>query len=93
MPLNSNDRMTRRIALPQATIGAGEIVLLDAVVGKYHGLKGPAARIWDLLQNPMSLNEICEKLVSEYDVEPDECRGDVEGFVRQLIDEKLIEVR
>ena len=92
MSLDPNAQLSRRSALPQATIGASEIVLLDTSAGKYHGLKGPAARIWELLETPTSLAKICERLVAEFEVEPDVCRQDVESFVGQLIGENLVVV-
>lgn len=93
MTLDPTLAYVRKAALPQATIGKSEVVLLDTAAGKYHGLKGPASRIWELLQSPMTLPAICNELVDQYDVDPAVCQSDVESFLAQLIEEKLIESR
>lgn len=83
-------RYARKDGLPQSVLGDDDLVVLNIAGGKYHGLKGPAMRIWGLLQSPVSLGEICETLTGEFEVEPEECRADVEAFLRQLDGENLL---
>ena len=53
---------------------AGEAVILDANQGMYYGLDAVGARVWDLLQEPVSLSLILDTLLAEYDVAPDRCQ-------------------
>ena len=57
-----------RLGLSQAVIGTENLALLDADKGKYYGLDDTSLRIWQLLENPMSAPEFCEKLLQEFDV-------------------------
>jgi hypothetical protein len=90
MTFEDETRFVRIGPLPQASIGTSEIVLLDTAAGMYHGLRGPAARIWELLEEPRSLAEVCDTLVAEYDVEPGVCRSETSDFVQQLLRENLV---
>lgn len=69
---------------------SGELALLDLRSDTYYGLNKVGARIWDLIQEPRSLSQLCDAVVEQYDVDPARCRADVEGLVRQLADAKLI---
>lgn len=68
----------------------GELALLDLRSNTYYGLNRVGARIWDLIQEPRSLPQLCEAIMEQFDVEPTRCRADVEALVRQLADAKLI---
>jgi hypothetical protein len=71
----------------------GEAAILNLKSGVYYGLDPVGARIWNLIQEPKSLNEIREILLKEYDVEPDRCDRDLLALLQKLASEGLIEVR
>jgi hypothetical protein len=71
----------------------GEVAILHLKAGIYYGLETVGARIWSLIQEPRSVGEIRDILVSEYEVEPDRCESDLIALLRGLADEGLIEVR
>jgi hypothetical protein len=72
---------------------AGETVLLGMKTARYYGLADVGARIWALLQNPVSVSSISETIAREYDVAPERCQADVVRFLEELADNGLIEVR
>ncbi len=63
---------------------AGEKVMIDFTTGKYFMIKGVGNDIWDMIQNPTSYGEIVDKLLSEYDVEEEECKTSVSNFLTKL---------
>ena len=67
-----------------------ELVMMSAAKGNYIGLSEVGARIWELIEQPRSLDEVCARLVEEYDVAPDVCRGEVELFLRELMNHGAI---
>lgn len=69
----------------------GESVILDTRTGFYYGLNPVGARVWDIIQNPMTLDEICNILISEYDVSRDICEHEVQSLLQRLKDAGLIE--
>jgi PqqD family protein of HPr-rel-A system len=61
-----------------------ELVMMDIPKGKYFSLNPVATHIWDLLKQPLTLDEICEKLLEEYEVEPQKCRVEVENHLMEM---------
>lgn len=59
-------------------------LLLNAATGFYHGLNPVAARIWDLIAEPIDEDGLVAKLVSEFVVSPEECRREALAFLDAL---------
>ena len=68
----------------------GEIVALHIDKGQCYGMNNVASRIWALLAEPTSPDQICTRLAEEYDVDPATCRADVEALLADLKAEGLI---
>lgn len=69
-----------------------EAIILDLDAGLYYGLGAVGGRIWQLVQQPITVQEIYNTILAEYEVAPDRCETDLFGFLEQLIDHKLIQV-
>ncbi len=61
-----------------------ELVMMSAQKGNYIGLSDVGARIWDLIETPLPLEDICVRLTAEFEVSPEVCRSEVEAFLAQL---------
>jgi hypothetical protein len=72
---------------------AGEAAILDLKAGMYYGLNAVGARIWDLIQEPKSVNQIRATLLEEYEVESDRCERDLQALLQELAASGLIEVK
>ena len=68
----------------------GEAIIIDLGTGMYFSLDGAAGRIWALLAELRSLNEILACLLAEYEVGAQVARDDLENLVTQLLAENLI---
>lgn len=66
------------------------VLLLNAETGRYHGLNPVAARIWDLLAEPITQDALIAKLLTEFDVSPEECRDQVSAFLGDLRERGLL---
>lgn len=71
----------------------GEVAILDLKVGKYYGLDPVGARIWELIQEPRTVETVRDTLLAEYDVEPERCERDLITLLGDLANVGLIEVR
>ncbi len=71
----------------------GELVLLNLTTGVYFGLDPIGTRIWHLIREQRSLQEILDALVAEYEVTEGQCERDLLHLVGQLRKKGLIEVR
>jgi hypothetical protein len=67
-----------------------ETVLLDLASGTYFGLDPVGTRVWQLLEQGKSIGEICDVIVSEFDVTHDVIERDALALVRQLEEKQLI---
>jgi hypothetical protein len=70
----------------------GETVMLSVETGKYYGLNTVATRIWALLAQPMTVDEICAVIVAEFEVDDETCRRDVLELAGQLAADGLVKV-
>jgi hypothetical protein len=71
----------------------GEAAILNLKNGVYYSLDSVGARIWQLLQQPRTLDQIRTVVLEEYDVEPQRCERDLQELLRKLASEGLIEVK
>lgn len=71
---------------------SGEAVILNLKSGVYYGLNAVGSSIWNLIQQPKTVNQIREALLAEYDVEPEQCDRDLHTILTDLIGAGLIEV-
>lgn len=67
-----------------AAMVGDELVMMSAESGAYLGLNDVGARIWEIIETPRELPDICETLAAEFETTPEQCRGDVEGFLTEL---------
>lgn len=88
------DLTTRVVAAPsQASCDLdGDAVILNLSSGTYHGLNEVGTRVWHLLEEPRTVGWIRDRLVEEYDVDPDVCLRDLCALLEALRAAELVEV-
>lgn len=72
---------------------AGEVVIVNLNNGVYYGLDGVGYRMWSLIQEGKTVQQIRDTIVEEYEVEPKRLEQDLLGLLQQMADEALIELR
>lgn len=61
------------------------VVMLDVTEsGSYFGLNKTAAEIWNILDRPITIDEIVESLLQKFDVSTDQCRVAAERSLAKL---------
>lgn len=70
----------------------GQLVVLNLKSGTYYGLKAVGARIWELIQQPVSVSTVCAQIQDEYEVSPELCQKDVVSLLGTLEQSGLVEV-
>lgn len=63
---------------------SGEKVMVDFEQGKYFMIKGVGNDIWDMLKDGISVEQIIQKLLSEYDVTEEVCEAETLKFLESL---------
>ncbi len=71
----------------------GETILLDMHGEFYFSLNEVGTRIWQLLQEPCTLERIFAKMITEYNVEAEHLRNDLDDLLDQLLAAGLVTVQ
>jgi hypothetical protein len=87
------ETVVARRAEPLTAPVDGELVMLDPHRSRYFGLDAVGHRIWELLERPRSVGALCAELQGEFDVDAENCLGDVLAFLEELAEAELVEVR
>ena len=70
-----------------------EVVLLDLASGNYFGLDAVGARIWQLITDGSTPEQVVAALVREYAVEEDTARSDTSRLLAELAAQGLVELK
>jgi len=70
----------------------GEVAILNLKNGMYYTLDEVGAWIWNLIQEPKTVSEVCAATLDEYEVDHERCERDVLALLQSLATEELIEV-
>lgn len=78
--------------MQSSSVLGNETVVLNYELGNYYELNEVGGFIWSLLneKQEITVGEIQEKLLEEFDVEPAVCQEELVSFLENLAHEKLI---
>lgn len=85
-----NQRLYSRNPTLASSEHNGEYLTKRLQSGRYYFIQNCGARIWDLLEQRTSLQELIDCLYYEYDVDLEQCRKDLEAFVTELVKQGLV---
>ena len=71
----------------------GELMAMSIERGTCYGLNSVGTRIWALLAEPRTVDDLCALLAGEYDVDAAQCRKEVTSLLEELRAEGLATVR
>ncbi len=90
-PIALTTTVARSDELVSAEMGK-EMVMMSLQQGQYFGLNTIGSRIWELLEQPMTVAELCKRLVVSYAVDPETCQQDTLDFLQELYAAKIITI-
>jgi hypothetical protein len=91
--ISADSLVTRRSRPLTNDLSDRETVMLDIERGTYFGLQDVGKAIWEALETPTRVDDICSLLMERFEVDEETCRREVSRFMEQLIEHDLIEVR
>lgn len=86
-----NNKYIQNKKVIQSKIG-DEVVMLDMDSGFYFGLNSVASIIWGKLEKAMSLQEILNELLEEYNIDRHTCEKDTMEFLDELFEKNIIKL-
>jgi hypothetical protein len=85
-----NKKYRRAVELLEADIN-DELVALEPAKGACFGFNSVANDVWRKLAQPRSFDELRSDLLSEYDVDEDQCTEELSALLDDMTRAKLIE--
>ena len=80
-----------RSGAPLARQLEDETVMFHPQLGKYFALDPVGSRVWALLEQPLTVPQLCAQLTSEFDVDMATCVADVSALIEELKASQLVE--
>jgi hypothetical protein len=84
-----NTKLSRNTDILHAPVGT-EAVMMSIEAGRYYGVNAVGARIWELLETPHTVEQLCALICDEFDVDAHTCEAAVLEFTRDLIDNGVV---
>jgi hypothetical protein len=89
--MTDNSLISRREGWIAAWVD-NNLIMMHAESSFYLNLAGSGGRIWELLESPCRVSDLCETLGQEFDIEPAAARTEVLAFLYQMLLRKAIDV-
>ena len=86
-----SESVVRRPAIASTEL-RDETVLLSLEQQSYFGMRATSQRIWQLLEQPQTLQQILDTLLREYEVDRGQCEREVSAFMDSLWAAGLIQL-
>jgi hypothetical protein len=90
MSIEMRTTIYRNADILHAPVGADEAVMMSIEAGRYYGVNAVGARIWELLESPKTIQQVCAQICAEFDVDAQTCEAAVLQFTRDLIDNGVV---
>lgn len=90
--LAGDDEIVRNEGLLTAEVD-GELMAMSIERGTCYSLNAVGTRVWDLLAEPRTFDDLCALLLREYAVEPTQCRSELLSLLEDMRAEGLAVVR
>ena len=69
----------------------GTIYALNPEIGHCFSFTGPSARIWVLIGDKMTVDDLVGALMNEFTIDEVACRQEVSTYLASLVDEGLVQ--
>lgn len=69
-----------------------DLIFFDEQGGRYLATGKVGADIWDLIESPRTLREICSELMTRYEVDEATCFDEVRSFGGELVEAGVAEI-
>jgi hypothetical protein len=67
-----------------------EMVMMDVESGNYIGLNQTGRVIWELIEQPLKVDDLIKQLLSRYDISYEECSQDTLEYLNKMNEQKIL---
>lgn len=89
-------KLTSTIVVSKDQVSAeltGEAIILNSDSGIYYQLNAVGVTVWNSIQQPLSVKQIIESVLEEYQVEAARCEQDVLSVLHDMFSKGLIQIK
>jgi len=72
---------------------AGDDALMDFETGNYYELKGSAGTIWEHIKSGITVAELINALMKDFEIDADTCLSEISAFLSQLEAQEFLELQ
>jgi hypothetical protein len=90
MAITLDTALSRNGDILYTVVDADEAVMLNVTAGKYYALNAVAARIWELLEQPMTVGQLCAQICEEFEVDKQTCATAVLKFADDFLENGIV---
>jgi hypothetical protein len=72
--------------------GSDEVVIAGLRKGNYYALDSVGARVWQLVQTAVAVEELRRIITAEYDVSDERCEADLLALLASMAEQGLVEI-
>lgn len=91
MTIDLSCRVARTEGMMSAPVD-DDIVILNIPKNNYVSLDQIGRRIWDLIESPVAVSDLCSTLAGEFEGGQEQICADVLSFLNELLKEDLVQV-
>ena len=77
---------------PMSAVAGDALVMFSVEKGSYYGLNDIAAAIWQRIEAPVAVADLCAGLQQDFDVSREQCEAEVLAFLRKIEGKGLVRV-
>jgi hypothetical protein len=92
----AKDVMNKTVAAVKDQVSCaldGDTVILHLGSGTYYGLNAVGSTIWNLIQEPLTIDDIHNRLLQQYEADAGDCKRDLLNLLDDLTKAGLVEIR
>lgn len=67
-----------------------EVVMMDIENGNYIGLNETGKVIWNMLEEPMMVQDIIDELTKKYEINKEQCSSDTLEYLNKMKEQKIL---
>jgi len=67
-----------------------EIVLINIERGMYYGMEKSARLIWEIIEESIQFNELCNRLAIRYNISHAMIEADVRSFIEDMVNSGIV---
>ncbi len=90
MSITPETKLIRNGDILHAPVGTEETLMMSVKAGRYYGLDAVASRIWELLETPKTVAQLCAQICQEFEIDAQTCEADVLKFTGDLVDNRIV---